>query len=90
MIKYIGSLPVQVEANFKLQYQDRFWGGASYRHKDGFAAMIGLNVSNTFNIGYSYDYTTSALNNYSKGTHEIVLGFIIGNKYSDLCPGNVW
>lgn len=90
MVKYVSPLPVQVEGNLKLQYLDLLWIGASYRHKDGFAGMIGLNVSNTFNVGYAYDYTTSELNNYSKGTHEIVVGFILGNKYPDSCPRNVW
>jgi hypothetical protein len=74
----------------KLQYHDILWLGASYRVKYGFAGMLGLNVSNTFNIGYSYDYTTTPINTISRGTHEIMLGFIIGNKYGDWCPRNVW
>jgi type IX secretion system PorP/SprF family membrane protein len=90
MVKYVSPLPVQVELNGKLQYRDLAWIGASYRYKYGFSGMIGLNVLNTFNVGYAYDYTTTKLNNYSKGTHEIVLGFLIGNKYSDSCPRNVW
>jgi type IX secretion system PorP/SprF family membrane protein len=90
MVKYITPLPLQVDLNAKLQYQDLLWIGASVRTYDGFAAMVGLNVSNTFNVGYSYDLTTSRLNTVSKGTHEIVLGFLIGNKYGDWCPKNVW
>ena len=89
MVKYVDPLPVQVEGNLKLQYLDRLWIGGSYRHKDGYAGMMGLNVSNIFHIGYSYDYTTSRLNNFSKGTHEILLGFVIGG-YPDNCPRNVW
>ncbi|HTE31006.1 MAG TPA: type IX secretion system membrane protein PorP/SprF [Chryseolinea sp.] len=90
MIKYMTPLPMQVEVNAKLQYHDLAWVGASYRYKDGFAGMLGVNVSNTFNIGYAYDYTTSRLNNFTKGTHEIILGFLIGNRYPDSCPTNVW
>jgi len=89
MVKYVNPLPVQVEGNIKLQYLDRVWVGASYRHKDGFAGLLGLNVSNIFHLGYAYDYTTSRLNNYSKGTHEVLLGFVIGG-YPDNCPRNVW
>lgn len=90
MGKYIQGIPTQVELNMKVQYHDVVWVGASYRLKYGFAGMLGLNVSNTFNIGYSYDYTTTPLNTISRGTHEIMLGFIIGNKYGDWCPRNVW
>jgi hypothetical protein len=53
--------------------------------------MAGVNISNTFNIGYAYDAsTTSRLRSYTKNTHEIILGFLINNKYGDTCPRNVW
>lgn len=90
MVKYIRPLPVQVDLNLKLQYQDLAWIGASYRTGEGFAGMVGMNISNTLNVGYAYDYTTSNLNTVSKGTHEIMIGFLIGNKYGDWCPKNVW
>jgi len=90
MVKYVQPAPVQFEGNAKLQYRDLLWVGASYRHLDGVAAMVGLNISNTFNIGYAYDYTTSRLNNFTKGTHEFMVGFTIGNKFGDSCPRNVW
>lgn len=90
MVKYIKPVPIQVDINTKLQYQDLAWIGASYRTGEGFAGMLGVNISNTLNIGYSYDYTTSRLNTVSKGTHEILIGFMLGNKYADWCPKNVW
>ncbi|QHS62564.1 PorP/SprF family type IX secretion system membrane protein [Chitinophaga agri] len=90
MIKYITALPVSVDMNAKLQYRDRIWIGASYRHKDGIAAMLGINVNAAFNVGYAYDYTTSGLNIASHGSHEIVIGFMIGNRFADLCPRNLW
>jgi len=90
MIKYVTPLDPQFDANIKLQYRDLLWIGGSCRFKDGYAAMLGLNVSNTFNIGYAYDYTTSDLGTVSKGTHEIMIGFLLGNKYDDSCPRNIW
>ena len=69
-----------------MQYRDLLWLGGSYRYEDGYAAMAGLNVSNTFNVGYAYDIITTALNTVSSGTHELLVGFIIGNKYSEQCP----
>jgi type IX secretion system PorP/SprF family membrane protein len=89
MVKYINNSSknnFQIEANVKLQYRDLFWVGGSYRHDDGYAAMIGLNMGNTFNVGYSYDFTMSQLKTVSRGTHEFVVGFLLGNKYSEKCP----
>jgi type IX secretion system PorP/SprF family membrane protein len=90
MLKYVQPTPASLDVNTKFQYRDLLWIGAGYRLKDGFNAMVGLNVSNTFNVSYSYDYTTSQLNTVTKGTHEIILGFLLGNKYGDWCPRNVW
>ncbi|MFM2338183.1 MAG: hypothetical protein RL115_1376 [Bacteroidota bacterium] len=89
MMKYIknSSTPsIQPELNIKLQYRDDVWLGGGYRYQNGFAAMAGINVGNLFNVGYAYDFTTTALNTVSRGTHELVVGFLIGNKYSEKCP----
>jgi type IX secretion system PorP/SprF family membrane protein len=92
MVKYISNSPSspQFDLNIKFQYQDLLWLGGSYRYQDGYAAMLGLNVGNAFNIGYSYDFTRTALNTTSKGTHEFIIGFLLGNNYGDTCPRNVW
>lgn len=93
MLKYVKGTSThdfQVETNLKLQYRDLFWVGGSYRYEDGYAAMLGVNVGNTFNVGYSFDFTHTALRTVSNGTHEIVLGFLLGNKYSEKCPRCNW
>ncbi len=86
MIRYVQPLPVGVDVNAKIQYQDLLWLGFSYRYNQGYAAMLGVNISNNFNLGYSYDYTTTQLNTVSSGTHEIVLGFLWRKKNNDSHP----
>lgn len=90
LVKYVTSTPVSFDLNAKFQYQDLIWIGGSLRYKDSWATMIGLNISNAINIGYSYDITTSQLNTVSRGSHEIVVGFLLGNRYGDWCPRNLW
>ncbi|TKK68973.1 type IX secretion system membrane protein PorP/SprF [Ilyomonas limi] len=90
MIKYLQPGVVSYDFNAKCQYRDFLWIGASYRYKDGYAAMLGLNINNTFNISYAYDQTTSALKPVTGGSHEILIGFLIGNNWGDWCPRNVW
>lgn len=84
------SIDPQFDVNVKMQYRDLMWLGGSYRLADGYAAMLGLNVANTFTVGYSYDFTQTSLNTASRGTHELILGFLIGNRYGDTCPRNIW
>lgn len=90
MVKSTSGAPVQVDFNVKVQYLDLLWLGGGYRFGNGYMGMLGLNVGNTFNVGYSYDFTTTAIGTASRGTHEIVIGFLLGNKYDDSCPRNVW
>lgn len=93
MVKYINgefTSNYQLEGNVKVQYRDLLWLGGSYRQFDGYAVMGGLNVGNTFNIGYSFDFTKTDLQTYSRGTHELMIGFLLGNRYGDTCPRNVW
>jgi hypothetical protein len=90
MVKYVGPSQPQFDINIKFQYRDLLWLGGSYRYQDGYAAMIGLNAGNVFNIGYAYDFTTTNIKTTSRGTHEIVIGFLVGNGYGDTCPRNVW
>jgi len=91
MVKTVSPLPSQVDLNVKCTYRDNFWFGGTYRGGYGFAAFAGFNALNIFNLSYSYDYSTTPINTISSGTHEIIIGFILGNKYSDnTCPRNVW
>lgn len=90
LLKYVTPTPASFDLNLKWQYQDRFWFGGSYRYQDGLAVMAGININSTINLGYAYDLTTSRLNTVSYGTHEIVIGFLLGNNYGDLCPRNIW
>ena len=51
-------------------------GGLWYRDKDSFIALVGLQTD-VFKVGYSYDFTISALTNASGGSHEIPTQFLI-------------
>jgi len=92
MLKYVPNTPTSpgLDINAKLQYRDLLWAGAGWRLDDGYSAMVGLNAGNTVNFSYAYDFTRSALNTVSRGTHEMIIGFLIGNRYGDTCPRNVW
>ncbi|MDR6944448.1 PorP/SprF family type IX secretion system membrane protein [Mucilaginibacter pocheonensis] len=81
LFKYIKPVPTTYDINMKMAFQDKLWFGGSYRHNDSFAAMAGFNLSSFVNVGYSYDFTTSALNTVSNGTHEIVIGILLNNRY---------
>jgi hypothetical protein len=78
LAKYMNPAPPSIEGSVVLEYKEWLWGGLSYRHADAVVAMVGLNVSNKFKFGYSYDYSISRFNQVSSGGHEIVLGLMLG------------
>lgn len=75
----------QMDVNALLLYNKRFWGGVSYRLGDAVAVMVGTELQNGLRVGISYDFTTSAIGAYSKGTVEFMLGYnleVATDKYS--------
>ncbi len=65
----------QLDATALLRYNKRFWGGVSYRAGDALIGLIGLELFNGIQLGYSYDFSTSDIGNYSDGSHEIYIGY---------------
>ncbi|AKQ44968.1 hypothetical protein TH63_03915 [Rufibacter radiotolerans] len=90
MMKLAQPSPLSVDVNFKATYANRFWAGVSYRHGDAVAALAGMNVNHVLDFGYSYDLTTSGLNNASAGSHELIVGVKLRNKTRMLCPEWLW
>lgn len=90
LIKVIKPEPITFDINAKVSFRDKFWLGGSYRRSDSFGILAGLNISSFINIGYSYDITTSALNTVSNGSHEIVIGLLLNNRYKVTCPQHMF
>jgi type IX secretion system PorP/SprF family membrane protein len=78
LLKYVSPAPLSVEGSLQFDYMERFWFGASYRHKAAVVVMVGAVISNKFKVGYSFDISTTKLINHSSGGHELVLGLMLG------------
>jgi type IX secretion system PorP/SprF family membrane protein len=90
LFKYIPHVPLSVDVNVKMGFKDRIWVGAGYRKQDALNMVAGFNINHLFNLTYSYDVTTSTLNQVSRGSHEIVLGLLLNNVYKVVCPQRQW
>lgn len=86
LVKLINPTPPTFDINAKLSFRDQVWLGGSYRKDDSFGILVGVNISSFINVGYSYDITSSALNTVSHGSHEIVIGLLLNNRYKVTCP----
>lgn len=77
-----------VDLNTKVAFRNKLYIGGSYRHKDSFSALAGFNINHLFNLSYSCDFSVSRLQKVSNGSHEIVLGLLLNNRYKVICPQN--
>lgn len=73
LVKAVAGSPLSLDASANFLFNNKFVAGVAWRWGDSISALIGLQVSNRFYMGYSYDLTTSNYANYNSGTHEIVL-----------------
>jgi len=70
---------VRSSADFNLlaRYNNRYWAGIIYRTADAIGFTAGWDIKERYRVGYCYDYTINKLSMISRGTHEIVLGFLL-------------
>jgi len=64
---------LQLDVSSRLEYDNKYWGGLSYRIQDAVVVLAGINISGGLSIGYSYDLPTSQIITVSSGSHEIVV-----------------
>ena len=65
----------QIDLNTNVVYDDRLWGGISYRLQDAVSLLFGAELFNGLRLGYSFDLVTSAIGRYGYGSHEIYLSY---------------
>jgi type IX secretion system PorP/SprF family membrane protein len=75
MMKVVKGAPAQLDVNANVLFNDMIWAGVGYRTGDAMNLLIGAFINKQLRIGYSYDYTLSALQDYNTGSHEIMIGY---------------
>ncbi len=75
LVKYVAGAPLIADFSANFMFNNVFTLGASYRTGDSVSAMASLQITPQFLVAYAYDYTTTELQTYNSGTHEIMLRF---------------
>ncbi len=80
MARYTDAVPMSLDLSATAKFYNKFEAGISYRLNEsiGFVSMI--RASNWMKIGYAYESTSSDIQNYSRGTHEVMLVFDLNKK----------
>ena len=82
-VKVTSAAPIQADVTASFIIMKKVLLGAMFRTGDAVGALVGLDLTEQFHIGYSYDYSYGLKNfKYHQGSHEIVLryDFIFSSK----------
>ena len=77
LIRIQDEAPISFDLNTVVVLYDAVGLGCSYRLGDAVVALFELQLNENFHVGYAYDITTSALSQYSNGSHELMINYRI-------------
>jgi type IX secretion system PorP/SprF family membrane protein len=88
LITYSSGKRLLFDFNMYASFNDRIWGGLSYRNNRSMGALIQFAVNNQIRIAYTYDFDFGTLGHYSNGSHEIMLRYEFHYKVDAVSPLN--
>lgn len=80
MIRIVDGAPTTVNVSANFLFRELLTVGVSYRYDHTVNALVGIEIFNSFFVGYSYDFGTSDFRKYNDGSHEIILRYHIPMK----------
>jgi len=89
LVRYQDNLPLGFDLNCNVIFEDVVYAGLSYRSGDSMTFLTQLVLNENMRLGYAYDIITSDLNQYTNGTHEIMINYriVIKSLTKDpMCP----
>ncbi|MCL1822114.1 MAG: type IX secretion system membrane protein PorP/SprF [Prolixibacteraceae bacterium] len=63
----------QLDLNTNIVYNDKLWGGLTYRYQDAIALLLGVELFNGLRIGYAFDLPLDGMGKY--GSHEVYVSY---------------
>lgn len=73
LVKYTNGAPASVDLTANFVVNSKLWLGASYRVAESFGGLATFQINKNFKAGYSYEYNTSKIRQFTTGSHEIFL-----------------
>ena len=84
LTKLVSGAPLQVDLSANFLFNEKLTLGVAYRWSAAMSAMVGFQITDSWNIGYGYDLETTRLANYNSGSHEIFLRYELFRNYDKI------
>ena len=81
LFKAVSGAPLQADLSANFLINEKVTLGAAYRWSAAFSGLVGLQLSDSFMIGFAYDRETTELGNtqFNDGSYEVFLRFELFN-----------
>ncbi len=80
MVKIVRGSPIQMDLSANIYFNEKITFGAAYRLDAAISAIAGFALSDRAFVGFAYDYQTTAIQQFSSGSYEMILRFTIPRK----------
>jgi type IX secretion system PorP/SprF family membrane protein len=84
LMKYFNGLTLNYDLNLLGSYKELIFLGASYRKSESVDLLMKLNITPQLQLAYAYDYPIGRLNNFSRGSNEILIRYIFRFQYDNI------
>ena len=78
-LKVAESSPMSLDIGARFIYNKSVWAGIQYRTSNALTFQLGANLIKNFYVAYGYEQGIGAIQLAGNSTHEIQLGFYLGN-----------
>lgn len=77
LVKLTQAAPIELDLTALVYFNDVFWIGPMFRTGDAAGVLAGVNITDQFSFGYSFDwsYTNKTITYKNYGSHELMLRY---------------
>lgn len=68
-----------IDYNVKMYIEQKIWFGVTYRDTKNLVGLLGFNLNDLLGASYSYEISTGGMQQFSDGSHELVLSVRLNN-----------
>jgi len=76
LISYVPNAPMEADFNLSALFMNTIWVGASYRLEESINAFVQFPISKNLKLAIGADYPTTALNQFTKGSFEVMIEYV--------------
>ncbi|WP_299223012.1 type IX secretion system membrane protein PorP/SprF [uncultured Aquimarina sp.] len=80
LAKFVSGAPVSIDLTASMMYNKKIELGINYRLDESYTGFITIEFLDRLRVGYAFERATTDVNNFSSGTHEVILKLLFGNK----------